>query len=66
MDINFRERFLALQRLEMADASYTCERKVVGRTRTRAIAHGRPLTAGRKTRKPARTLRSSAGCGAEA
>ena len=27
VDSNFRERFLALQRLEMADAGYICERR---------------------------------------
>jgi len=27
MDASFRERFLALQRLEMADAGYICERR---------------------------------------
>ena len=27
MDVGFRERFLALQRLEMANAGYICERR---------------------------------------
>jgi hypothetical protein len=65
MDVNFRDRFLALQRLEMAEQKLAC---ATGRaSRTQAVKRfERRTTAGscktRRSRRPATAL----GCGAQA
>ena len=65
MDVNFRDRFLALQRLEMAAQELACatrraSRKQAGKRLERRTTAGRCKT--RRSRGPATAL----GCGAHA
>jgi hypothetical protein len=59
MDVGFRERFLALQRLEMANAGYICERRNAAPDKRRPPDARRVKRANCKIRKLSKTVKDS-------
>jgi hypothetical protein len=64
MDVNFRDRFLALQRLEMAERELACETQHVTRPASMERSKRRTTTVvckTRRSRRPATALGVGAG-----